>query len=476
MTSGVYQRLERRLAALLTPDDKDEAVLRIELLRAVRRAHISSVFFMPVVAITCAVLDLNWVGISHIYIWLAAATLTPLLPRAVFLRMERAAPPPQDAGLWTLRCALASLPMQVAWPSMVAFAWIEGDPANNALMVSFLCAGLVLGATLSSASLPIALLGVAAYVPFLAIYRVEVDGGLWWTVPAAQIGFGVLIAFLAYSLHKVAADAVRQRLKNEQLVKRLADANSTADRARIRAEDANRAKSNFLASMSHDLRTPLNAVIGFSDLIRSGIHGPLAPARYAGYIEDIHSSGRHLLSLINDILDLAKVEAGAREFEDREVSLGFLVEEALNLVHPQAAKAEVELKADIVPQVDLRSDERALLQILANLLSNAVKFTRAGGTVTVFTRLNGDGGLMLGVEDTGIGIGAEDLARVMEPYAQVGVAITVEGRGTGLGLPIVKGLAEGLGGAFRIESMPGSGTRAWCEFPAASVVPVRAIA
>ncbi|MEG3806655.1 type II CAAX endopeptidase family protein [Aerococcus mictus] len=201
MTSGVYQRLERRLAALLTPDDKDEAVLRIELLRAVRRAHISSVFFMPVVAITCAVLDLNWVGISHIYIWLAAATLTPLLPRAVFLRMERAVPPPQDAGLWTLRCALASLPMQVAWPSMVAFAWIEGDPANNALMVSFLCAGLVLGATLSSASLPIALLGVAAYVPFLAIYRVEVDGGLWWTVPAAQIGlcgYSVIFLFLLW--------------------------------------------------------------------------------------------------------------------------------------------------------------------------------------------------------------------------------------------------------------------------------------
>jgi two-component system cell cycle sensor histidine kinase PleC len=476
MTTRVGRTLVRRLFSLVAPRNSADAVLRIELLRAVARVYRPGALFIPVSAFIIVLNDLQWVSFPRMLGWLVLIVPAAIVPLVVNERLLTSEVLPQDADRWTLWSLLAAMPLQILWPSMVAFAWIDGNGANNAFMLSFLCSGLVIGAALSAPSLHQAMAGVAANIPFLAYYTVGGAGSFSPVGVATQLSFGFVVAGIAYNMHRVAAEAVRQRIEKESLVEKLAAANKSADLARMRAEDANRAKSNFLASMSHDLRTPLNAVIGFSDLIRSGIYGPLAPARYAGYIEDIHASGRHLLSLINDILDLAKVEAGGRDFEDREVLLNVLIEEALHLVHPQAARANVELKADATPSVDLQSDERALLQILANLLSNAVKFTPPGGTVTVFARMSPAGGLMLGVEDTGVGIDKDDLERVMEPFAQVNAATTVEGRGTGLGLPIVKGLVDALGGTFRIESARGVGTRAWGEFPPSCVLPRRAIA
>jgi two-component system cell cycle sensor histidine kinase PleC len=476
MTAGVRRRLTLQLVGFLTPKNRIDAEIRIELLRVVARIYRPAVIFVPVSALIVVVNDLRWASFDHMLGWLLLVVPAAILPLVVNERLLRSEVTPEEAGLWTMRSTLAALPLQIFWPCMIVFAWNDGNAANNAFMLAFLCSGLVVGAALSAPSLHQALLGVAVNIPLLAYYTVDGVGSFSLSGVATQVGFGLVVGGLAYNMHKVAAEAVRQRLEKESLVARLAEANRNADLARMRAEDANRAKSAFLASMSHDLRTPLNAVIGFSDLIRSGIHGPLAPARYAGYIEDIHSSGRHLLSLINDVLDLAKIEAGGRELEDKEVALGGLVAEALNLVEPQAAKAGIELRKETASGVGLRSDERALLQILTNLLSNAVKFTPAGGSVTVFAVVGPAGGLMLGVEDTGIGIDKDDLRKVMEPFAQVNVSVTVEGRGTGLGLPIVRGLVEALGGSFRLESEPGRGTRAWAEFPSSHVLVRRAIA
>ena len=251
------------------------------------------------------------------------------------------------------------------------------------------------------------------------------------------------------------SDVTEQRLREAELA-----------HAKVRADRANKAKSEFLASMSHELRTPLNAIIGFSDVIRHGTFGPIQPAKYRDYIDDIHDSGRHLLSLINDVLDMAKIEAGKLELHPKDVRLADIIAGARRLVEPQAAEGGLVLESQVDDGLRLFADERAVTQILVNLLSNAVKFTKTRGYVTVFAQELPEGSVCIGVEDTGIGMTQEGLRTALEPFGQVQHTITVDGRGTGLGLPLVKALIEAHDATFHIESVLGHGTRVWGEFPA----------
>ncbi len=228
---------------------------------------------------------------------------------------------------------------------------------------------------------------------------------------------------------------------------------------------ANQAKSSFLASMSHELRTPLNAIIGYSDLMRQRTFGPIAPARYATYVDDIHASGEHLLKMINDLLDLSKIEAGKRELTFAPVKLADIVKEAIRFVEPQAERVHIGVLLDLKCNAIVNADERAVKQILINLLSNAIKFSRPGGIAVVFCHRSGDAGVALGVKDTGPGMTADMLTRALHPFEQESDAYTVEGRGTGLGLPICKGLIEAHQGQIKLESTQGLGSKVWVEFP-----------
>jgi len=244
------------------------------------------------------------------------------------------------------------------------------------------------------------------------------------------------------------------------------------EQARAQAEYANRAKSEFLANMSHELRTPLNAIIGFSEVIRDEILGPLRDRTYHEYVRDINTSGQHLLSIINDVLDMSKIEAGKLELASDQVVAQAIVADAARMVGEEARQRNIQVAIKAPAEdVVLSADERAIKQIVLNLLSNAVKFSKENGAVEVRVALDQAGGLLLEFEDNGIGMTEDDLDRVMQPFAQANGGIARSHGGTGLGLPITKGLVEAHGGTLSISSSPGVGTLASVRMPIVSPQP-----
>jgi signal transduction histidine kinase len=228
--------------------------------------------------------------------------------------------------------------------------------------------------------------------------------------------------------------------------------------------------------MSHELRTPLNAVLGFSETMQMETFGPLGSPRYKEYLGSIYDSGAHLLSLINDILDISRFDAGHSELNEDIFDPAAKIVDTMRMVEVQAAKAKVALVADIAPDLPhLNADRRRIRQILLNLLSNALKFTQPGGTVTVRAIQTTDG-FVLQVTDTGIGIAAHDFAKALEPFGQVDSSLARKYEGTGLGLPLTRLMAELHGGSLVLESLPGQGTTVTVTLPAWRLVPKASIA
>ncbi|MBP2150626.1 MULTISPECIES: sensor histidine kinase [Xanthobacter] len=262
-----------------------------------------------------------------------------------------------------------------------------------------------------------------------------------------------------------------QQAQTEQMKAERQKADAAA-RARAEAEAANAAKSRFLAAMSHELRTPLNAILGFSELLATQTGAPLDDARKADYARIIHESGQHLLGLVNDILDLSRVEAGAYVLEREAVDVGALVAGCAEMVALDAERTGVSVKSKLPARLPLLdADKRALRQILLNLLSNAVKFTPAGGRVQVGVRVQGDE-LIIRVRDTGPGMRPEDVARLGEPFFQAGDCIQ-RARGSGLGIAVVKGLVKLHDGDVRVESALGRGTSVSVSLPISGAVETR---
>jgi PAS domain S-box-containing protein len=241
--------------------------------------------------------------------------------------------------------------------------------------------------------------------------------------------------------------------------------------ARRAAETANTQKSDFLAKISHEIRTPLNAIIGFSEVMASERFGPIGNERYREYLRDIHVSGGHLMSLINDLLDLSKIEAGKADLAFEAVPINAAIQECVALMQPQANRERIIIRTALAADVpNVVADPRSLRQILLNLLSNAVKFTRAGGQVIVSTSLEGSGEVVVRIRDTGIGMSEKDIETALKPFRQVATAREDRDQGTGLGLPLTKALVEANRATFSIDSAPNQGTLVKITFPTTRVL------
>jgi two-component system cell cycle sensor histidine kinase PleC len=261
------------------------------------------------------------------------------------------------------------------------------------------------------------------------------------------------------------------RAEKDLLIVELETAKSISDESRRRAEEANLAKSRFLATMSHELRTPLNAILGFSEIMKGEVLGPIGSEQYKSYIADIHSSGQHLLGLINEILDLSRIEAGRYQLSEEPVNLAAVAEECVHLLQLKAKAKNitiVEHYAKGLPR--LWADDRAVRQITLNLLSNAIKFTPSGGEVSVRVGWMTGGGQLLSVKDNGPGIPPDEIPIVLSAFGQGSLAIRGAERGAGLGLSIVQALMQTHDGSFEIRSKLREGTEAIAIFPQSRVM------
>jgi signal transduction histidine kinase len=305
----------------------------------------------------------------------------------------------------------------------------------------------------------LALHWVLGFIPGL-----EPDRGVY--ISASIVTILVATPIIAY-----AQGLIRSLRDSRRVLKRMMERLAVA---LDEAERASQAKSGFVANMSHELRTPLNAIIGFSDVIRNASFGPVGNPRYLGYAKDIHDSGVHLLGIINEILDLAKIESGRALPEKPEpFALVPMLEQAVRVTEPLAQKQRVAVTVEIAAEhqgIELLGVERMVRQIVLNILSNAVKFTPGDGSVRLSLDLS-DNGLAVRIADTGIGMSAEDIKVALTPFGQVDNALSRAHAGTGLGLPLAKAMMELAGGQLAIKSAPGRGTTVSMIFPGNRMMP-----
>jgi signal transduction histidine kinase len=309
----------------------------------------------------------------------------------------------------------------------------------------------------------------AAYTPFVTF---AVSMIVTFPVTYGLISGRINVRQARDALASALIAAQEARADAQDALRAVEDARAKAETDRIAAIEASRAKSEFLANMSHELRTPLNAILGFSEALSSGTFA----AKREEYSKLIHASGSHLLGLVNDLLDLSRIEANKVELHDDEIDIEGLLRECIAIVEPGVTQKQLRLAVSLPTRFPHAiADHRSLRQILLNLLSNAVKFSAPGARIDVFARIERDGGMSVGVKDEGTGIAEDEQARMFERFGQGRHDITHTHKGTGLGLPIVKGLTEAHGGRVTMESTLGEGTTVTVWLPPERVFVLRQV-
>jgi len=422
-------------------------------------------YLLPAVAVLIALANIAWLPLERLVVWptvmIAACVGSGQYFRYVAAKKDAATIPGIRRKAHAF--ALVTLAQAIALCSIGVLYWAPNNGANHVFISIFLCATLAGWASVGTFHYATGVMSMPAYLVILMLGPVASGNPV-----SMAIAFSYwLVMIMLFGVNYATRERMmRLEIERGALIDNLKTAKAESDSARNRAEEANRAKSAFLANMSHELRTPLNAILGFSEIIHTRAMGRDATDQYSEYAGYIHGSGEHLLSLINDILDLAKIEAGRMVLRETEIDLRTVMDDTVKMMSAKAIAGGLSLAVHVdraFPNV--LADDRAVRQMLVNLASNAIKFTPANGRVTAFANVLPDGSLAFGVDDTGVGIAPEDHGKVFESFGQGRHDAVLSDKGTGLGLPIVKGLAEAHGGTIMLNSVPSEGTRITIIFP-----------
>ena len=445
-----------------------------ELLVMFARNETSAPFAMPALCFIFYITSMFWASFTEATTWIAIVSISRVYMLDQCRRLLSIPRTEVNVGQWRRHFTRIEL---VNGFALAAFALI-GISINNPNGVSpatfsshvFIFATLmvVLAIRMTFAStLPrLFLAGTVPMTVAVAGRLFTLGDPFYFALASMAIGIHVFFVYLARGLHSTALAMVEFRAEKDSLISELEEAGAISDEARRRAEAANKAKSRFLATMSHELRTPLNAIMGFSEVMEKELLGPIGSDIYRDYARSIYQSGDHLLCIINEILDLSRIEAGRYDLHEETMRLTDIAEDCQRLVKIKADAKALTIVEDFAPDLPhVWADPRALRQICLNLLSNALKFTPKGGRITLIVGHTQDGGQFMTVADTGPGIPKDEIPRVLQAFGQGSLAHETAEGGTGLGLPIVQNLIHLHGGTFDLQSELRKGTEVTVMLP-----------
>lgn len=437
-----------------------------DLLMMFVKNELGAALTIPLLAIIIALAAMFWAPPGEIVLWLASVFIAKGILLSLCRQFSKLPRTEANLGEWRNKLTAAEFLYGVTWASVAFIDATNENPSSHMFIFASMIVVISMRMMFASTVMSIVYAGTIPMTAALVLRFLLMDTPFYWAMAFMAVGVHIYFVFLMRGLNSTVMTMLEYRAEKDLLIGELEQSKTVSDEARRRAEAANIAKSRFLATMSHELRTPLNAILGFSEVMKSEILGPHSNPSYKEYANDIHESGEHLLNLINEILDLSRIEAGRYELNEEAVALSDIAEDCHRLLKMRAEKKGLVIRQAFAGGLKpLWADERAVRQVCLNLMSNAIKFTPSGGTVTVTVGNTTDGGQYLSIRDTGPGIPEEEIPRVLKSFGQGSLAQEAAEGGTGLGLPIVMGLVELHGGTFNFKSKLRQGTEVIATFP-----------
>jgi two-component system, cell cycle sensor histidine kinase PleC len=463
----------RLRAAHRVPDagaEQDERWSK-DLLELFLRGQVYLAPVMPFLSLLIAFTALRWAPLDTVIAWTVGALGTHAIQVYLCHDYFKKSRTPTERAVWVGKITASEFLQAMCWVTSLYIFWPQSNMLDRAFLIAALMAANIVRFLIVSNYMPVLVAGTCVIALGIAARCIAEGGPIGVSLALLIIVLQAFFLFIARQMQDVAREMCQLRADKDDLIVELESERDKANAERQKAETANDAKSAFLANMSHELRTPLNAILGFSEILAREILGPLQNGTYKSYAGDIHSSGKHLLELINDILDLSRIEAGRAELREEPMSVFEAAETAKGLLDLRAHDKRIIVDL-VIPQElpRIMADRRAINQVVINLLTNAVKFTQHGGKVVISATVADSGSLSLSVKDNGPGIPAHELSIATSAFARGSLATKKAIDGAGLGLPIVRGLVALHGGTMEIKSTPGSGTEVICTLPSYRVL------
>jgi len=394
-----------------------------ELLSMFVKNELSARVTIPLLAVIFSLASMFWAPVVQASAWLAAVISMKFFMIAACHKFLATPRGEVRVDTWREMFMWLELATGIAWGGMAVVGLGTTDAISHVFILTSLIVLLAIRMTFASSVMPILYAGTIPMTVAVCARLVMQGHPFYMAMAAMAVGLHVYFIFLAKGLNSTALAMLEFRAEKDALIAEIEEEKSISDEARRRAEAANVAKSRFLATMSHELRTPLNAILGFSEVMKSELMGPMQNASYLDYAGNIHASGRHLLQLINEILDLSRIEAGRYELHEEPIRLNEVVEDCHRLLALRAESKGLQVVLEFGKGLEqIWADERAIRQVCLNLMSNALKFTPRGGRITLCVADTAEGGQTLSVKDTGPGIPKEEIPRVMQAFGQGSLA------------------------------------------------------